>query len=87
MRWDFSKQSQISEGRLPPEDVSVWLGNLWTCLSDDVAKILFPGCFWMRWDLSKKHLKSRKVVYPLWMSPYGLEICGRVFKTILQKYL
>ena len=46
--------SQISEGRLPPEDVSVWLENLWTCFSDDIAKILFPGFVWMRWDFSKK---------------------------------
>ena len=49
----FRKKCQISEGRLPPEDVSVWLENLWTCFSDDIA-IIVPGFFWMRGDFSKK---------------------------------
>ena len=40
----FEKTSQISEGRLPPEDVSFWLVHLWRCFSDDIAKIHFPGC-------------------------------------------
>ena len=43
MRWDYSKKNKKLEGRLPPEDVSVWLENVWTCFSEDIAKILVPG--------------------------------------------
>ena len=66
----FEKTSQISEGRLPPEDVSVCLENLWRCFSDDIAKILVPGVFLDEVGFFETNLKFRKVVYPPRMSPF-----------------
>ena len=60
----FPKKCQFSEGRLPPEDVSVWLENSWTCFSDDIAKKVFPGFFWTRWDFSKNISISERSFTP-----------------------
>ena len=81
----FRKKCQFSEGRLPPQDVLRLAWKFVSVFFRQYCKKSIPRTFLVEVEFFGKSVKFREVVYPPRMSPFGLEICERVFQTILQQ--